>query len=435
MTDELKSPENNIDPEAVLAAIEVVRERGWDVNLYTVADQLKLSLPRLYRSRELMDLIRAAHGSSGLREEDVGRRLKELAERINELKSQLEFLRLVPESLTQTMMAEAGQEYCDAIDPHLVKSAACGAAVPDESVCLDEDWTATPGAESFLGLDLPETEQPGSTDFFEEPSAVPGQKAPEAGEGRQQAAHSCGALAGDPLVQAGAEALMDIHPTGFADFCYEADGTGGTADDAPGCLLEDDRGGGDAESAGTARRQKYIPSEYVADKPGTSFSEEELRDLLKQRFVRQPAESEGEGKEVAAEKPPGARRFVGSGKPTSEAAADGGNLVRVIPPDVRKACLVLGLRPDELSLESVQKAWKHEMAAPAGHPDLGGNTEGAVYLNRAKDILMSWLQAREPKLGKRFGSAREPGKAADRDPGKETSAEKSQENEEEPIGE
>ncbi len=151
-------------------------------------------------------------------------------------------------------------------------------------------------------------------------------------------------------------------------------------------------------------------------------SGDELRDLI-QSHIRNAAEqmaefshghSIGTGKEFEVWlNNPSRSKFVGSTKsPESpaeeepEVKSQDKNLPfkpRVVPPEVRKACLILGVRPDKITYEIVQESWKKAIAAPGVHPDLGGDTELAVYLNTAKDVLMRFLDAQAPKLGKKFG--------------------------------
>ena len=76
---------------------------------------------------------------------------------------------------------------------------------------------------------------------------------------------------------------------------------------------------------------------------------------------------------------------------------------RVVPPEIRKACMILGVRPEELTVKLVVDAWKREMSQPGVHPDTGGDTETAIYLNNAKVELVKWIEAQTPKLGKKFG--------------------------------
>lgn len=77
--------------------------------------------------------------------------------------------------------------------------------------------------------------------------------------------------------------------------------------------------------------------------------------------------------------------------------------VAPIPADIRKHCMMLGVRPDELTIKIVIEAWKAQITAPGVHPDQGGDTETAVYLNLAKDSLVKYIEAQAPKLGKKFG--------------------------------
>jgi hypothetical protein len=63
-----------------------------------------------------------------------------------------------------------------------------------------------------------------------------------------------------------------------------------------------------------------------------------------------------------------------------------------IPPEIRRACLILGLPPEELTSDSVIQAWKTQIAAPGVHPDDGGDTKAAIYLNTAKDTIIRWLK-------------------------------------------
>lgn len=77
--------------------------------------------------------------------------------------------------------------------------------------------------------------------------------------------------------------------------------------------------------------------------------------------------------------------------------------VAPVPADIRKHCMILGVRPEELTSKIIIEAWKAQIAAPGVHPDQGGDTETAVYLNLAKDTLIKWVEAQAPKLGKKFG--------------------------------
>lgn len=100
-------------------------------------------------------------------------------------------------------------------------------------------------------------------------------------------------------------------------------------------------------------------------------------------------------------------KFVGRNR---DAALPGdqaipGKPVPFLPSELRRAAQMLGINPSDISTESVYRGWRKQMSAADVHPDLGGETETAVLLNTAKDDLLRWLEARAPKLGKRFPSS------------------------------
>ncbi|MBY0548580.1 MAG: hypothetical protein K2W95_15020 [Candidatus Obscuribacterales bacterium] len=95
------------------------------------------------------------------------------------------------------------------------------------------------------------------------------------------------------------------------------------------------------------------------------------------------------------------RRFVGGAKSEPSTATDERG-VR-IPASLRRPCQILGLNLEEpLSVSNINKAWKKQMLSQGAHPDLGGNTDEAVLLNKAKEQLMAYLEERAPKLGSKF---------------------------------
>ena len=53
---------NNLSLEIVEKAIATVKARAWDVNPFTIADELKVSRAAIYRHAEIMKLIIAARG-------------------------------------------------------------------------------------------------------------------------------------------------------------------------------------------------------------------------------------------------------------------------------------------------------------------------------------------------------------------------------------
>ncbi|MBN8659181.1 MAG: hypothetical protein J0M35_02380 [Candidatus Obscuribacter phosphatis] len=158
---------------------------------------------------------------------------------------------------------------------------------------------------------------------------------------------------------------------------------------------------------------------------------EDLRELVKNRIKQAEVEHQTEKQpqvkqddEAAAAKldaeaiKQGVRnKFVGGKAPSQETPAPAVvSTPRVVPPEIRKACMILGVRPEELTVKVVVDAWKREMSQPGVHPDTGGDTETAIYLNNAKVELVKWIEAQTPKLGKKFGSQQggpkphEPGK-------------------------
>ena len=70
----------------------------------------------------------------------------------------------------------------------------------------------------------------------------------------------------------------------------------------------------------------------------------------------------------------------------------------VFPPDIRKACQVLGMTVDEdFTVDDVLKAWKRRIVADSVHPDLGAENEHSVLVNTSKDVLIRWQESRLPK--------------------------------------
>ena len=136
-----------------------------------------------------------------------------------------------------------------------------------------------------------------------------------------------------------------------------------------------------------------------------NFTAEDLHTLFRNRYVR---EDEPDSKDSAPAAPNAAetgrstKKFVGTNRSTAEAAPA---VPRTHPPEIRKACRLLGLNLEEMTLTraTVFEAWKKEMAKPGVHPDTGGDTEMAIYLNTAKDTLIRYVDDLAPKLGKKLG--------------------------------
>ena len=151
----------------------------------------------------------------------------------------------------------------------------------------------------------------------------------------------------------------------------------------------------DDSSGFAGNAQEDYDEEIEEEKPpAQKFDPNELRNLVQGRLHKHEEAAASDDGKVN-------RKFVG-GK--HQATNEHANMPRVVAPDIRRACKLLGLRPEDLSKAAVLEAWKREMAKPGVHPDTGGDTEMAMYLNNAKDTLVRYLDAQAPKLGKVFGS-------------------------------
>lgn len=184
-----------------------------------------------------------------------------------------------------------------------------------------------------------------------------------------------------------------------------------------------------------------LPDDIIPlDHAGGKASQDELRELVQHKIQHAQEHSTGEvprlvGKGTgepavdaakagaaagAGAGAGGINKFVGQrgAHASSEAAQSATNLpvVRNVPPEVRKACQILGLAPETLTKEIINDAWKKAITAPGVHPDHGGDTEIATSINLAKQTLLKFMEQTAPKLGKKFG-AQAPG-AANRFTGK-----------------
>jgi PAS domain-containing protein len=148
----------------------------------------------------------------------------------------------------------------------------------------------------------------------------------------------------------------------------------------------------------------------AASEETSQFSADELHTLFRNKYVRgdsgEPVEKLSQIDPAQSGTFPSYKKFVGANKPNNAEPLPTAS--RVFPPDIRKACKLLGVNPEEITKANVNEAWKKEMAKPGVHPDTGGDTEMAIYLNTAKDTLMRWLEDQAPKLGKKFGATQQP---------------------------
>jgi hypothetical protein len=122
--------------------------------------------------------------------------------------------------------------------------------------------------------------------------------------------------------------------------------------------------------------------------------------------LRQGARNKFVGGKAASGPPSGTASSVSNdslgGHSSASTAPSPVMSARTVPPEIRKACMILGVRPEDMTIKEVNDKWKAQMAGGA-HPDQGGDTESAIYLNTAKDTLVKWLNDQAPKLGKKFG--------------------------------
>ena len=124
---------------------------------------------------------------------------------------------------------------------------------------------------------------------------------------------------------------------------------------------------------------------------------EALRQGARNKFVGGKASS---GSPIAGAPAASSDSPIGASTPPTPSV---GVSARAVPPEIRKACMILGVRPEELTLKDVHEKWKSQITAEGVHPDQGGDNETAIYLNTAKDTLVKWINDQAPKLGKKFG--------------------------------
>jgi hypothetical protein len=62
-----------------------------------------------------------------------------------------------------------------------------------------------------------------------------------------------------------------------------------------------------------------------------------------------------------------------------------------IPPEIRKACLILGLRAEDVTTETVMHSWEKKLLLSSEQKSVDDDT--AWFMNAAKDALVIWLEA------------------------------------------
>lgn len=324
--------QKKIDRQAVIGAIESLRAKGWDINPYTIADEIKIPRTAIYRDSELMELISssqttAAHDAQA----ESLNTIEVLQNDKQKLEDQVKSLQTDNE-LLQYKMQESWQLGYDAGIKEL--EARLSDTTVGATISLQPEPTST---EDLL-------EAAGDKEWDDAPV--------------NDQAHTHDAQEPDPIWQS-----EDSDPEQWPNEPTVAE-----------------------QSPDLAEQDKLV-------------SEDALRDLLQHRIDREQTAA----KEAESTKKSTGSKFVGGNKAASELPPPS-FVMRSVPPDIRKACLILGLRPEDLTRQSVHSAWKREITNPGGHPDIGGETEIAIYLNTAKDVLYTFLDLQEPKLAKKFGT-------------------------------
>jgi hypothetical protein len=137
--------------------------------------------------------------------------------------------------------------------------------------------------------------------------------------------------------------------------------------------------------------------------------EEEARELERQLLIPSPVAQQQQPQQEV-EEAPRHRNLQSRFLRRKEVGIDQiSQLNRVfLPPEIRKACQVLGLPTDgEVSLDAVHKAWKKQIVEKSLHPDLGGEEESSVIVNTSKDTIVRWLESRLPRFGKHVESSQQ----------------------------
>lgn len=352
MLRDLTNPKK-IDKQAVLAAISALRARAWDINPYTVGDEMKTSRTNIYRNSEVMELINEARREAGLPMIHVDetqsestieptQEVSDAAQSVAELQDRIQRLEAENAELQELQKDNWQRGYkagWDEASIYLVNAAPFPTEPMDSALISSEDAAKTESVETTYNSE-PYPEPP---NFSEDESNYTTQTVP---------------------------------------WSYDTEYTN--------------------EEPTTEEKAEAVSAEETEE----AVSAEELHNILKQHRDK----AEGDAGQTKA-KGLAASKFARPNEPTHR-----GFILRTVPPDIRKSCLVLGIRPEELSRQAINDAWKREITRPGTHPDQGGDGEIAVYLNTAKDVLLRWWETQEPKLGKQFGSQSKPVPGAESEP-------------------
>ncbi len=506
--------DSKIDKETILKAIRSLKDRGWDINPYTVADELNLSRSAIYRNAEAMQLIvQDRQGTFGMdiaASLDLARKIQELERSNAELLNKLHGLQTGPEINPPDLSFSAQSEVVKSetiaeplpTEPERFSLPKTGLSQAEESnLLLSLSWRDIEAIYNLPVLSLkdyaaakPAVKEPVPSPTFPDvaiggphyqfdplpaPTEAPSQSSPAQPVSAKKTIENVpiypdsttGAThyqVDSPIVvpeglsdaTLGSEkappgtvedvgsapfypnAAIDTPPFRFDPTSEELAKSAPKLDSPADSSLNDVYMPGDIpdldsldifdglesiddlqhihviddvnlDTTTTDATTKDWQTDSSSSTAGTIGSvggtdtTEELRNLINSRIKQasdqftdqsQPTKS---SEDIKSAQNLARSKFVGSGKP-QEPVESQTFVAKSVPPDIRKACLLLGIRPEELTTELVLEFWKKQIAAPGVHPDLGGDTESAIYLNTAKDSLLHWLEAQAPKLGKRF---------------------------------
>ena len=162
----------------------------------------------------------------------------------------------------------------------------------------------------------------------------------------------------------------------------------------------------ESEEANEATIDNLMQVETILDKSNFSLKDEVLvskdKVLTDKNFIQIPVNQESIELSDTQSTTASLSKFVGGNKTINNPA----NL-NLIPSEIKKACVILGVDPSNITKETVMAAWKKELTQGSLHPDLGGDTDSAKFLNTAKDALLQYIESLAPKLGKKFGKSQQ----------------------------
>jgi hypothetical protein len=428
------------DKDAVVQAITSLKARGADVNPYSVAAEADVCRASLVNNPELMSLVnRARHNAFGngrpaeALQPPAGLDVVKLQQENDRLRYELTEIKIQADQLTQevTRLTDATQQISKTVNIAYQQGYIAG----QQAEAADHDASA-----KSLVQNLAEAAKSATTDGA---SASQAEQAPERTvDGNNQDLIT--AYVGDvPLHIEDPEVLNDPFTakllSALQEDLHEVEGVNTSGDLIDESMLRAKRraaapnGSYDAETitpppvqaqalpiVTTSDQTETVPNmdvlaqaegysdfeegtEFEGPDGRTRFTAQELHELFQNKYVKNEDGTESPAKPTvkANETSQKMKKFVGTNKQSLNEPLP--TLQRAFPPDIRRACRLLGLNPEDISRATVIDAWKHEMAKPGVHPDTGGDTEMAIYLNTAKDTLMRWAEDQAPKLGKKFG--------------------------------